>query len=114
MNKCYNCLFVGAYQDMSASTPLCTRGNDLCEAIKEYNKAEPCKWHITKMQIISMQQEGKIELKPFIPADTPRAEARETMQKLSAISKAASDAVEALSQAITNMAKNIEYRGGKN
>lgn len=114
MHKCNDCLFIGNYQDMGASTPLCTRCNDLCEAIKEYEKTEPCKWHITKLQIIAMQREGKIELKPFIPAGTPRAEAREVAQKLNSISKAASLAIDAMAQAIINLAKNIENGGNKN
>ena len=123
MNKCYKCLFAGEYRDMCASTPVCNRGYNLVEAVKEYQKNEPCKWHITKDDIIRLQNEGVIELKPFIPAGTPRAEAREAAQKLIAISKAASDAAQKLSaiskaasdamaQAITNISKNIE-NGGK-
>lgn len=64
MIKCYGCLFVGEYQDMGASIPLCNRCNDFIEAIKEYQKTEPCKWYITRDKIIKLQNEGAIKPKP--------------------------------------------------
>lgn len=64
MSKRYGCLFVGEYQDMGASIPLCNRCNDFIKAMKEYQKTEPCKWYITRDKIIKLQNEGAIKPKP--------------------------------------------------
>ncbi len=112
MNKCYKCLFAGEYRDMGASTPVCERCADFAEAIKEYEKAEPCKWHITRADIIRLQNEGVIELKPFVPASTPQEKIKEIAKELSPLSKAINDAIEAMGNYISNLAKSIE-NGGK-
>ena len=111
MNKCYGCLFVGEYRDMGASTPLCNRCAGLCEAVEEYKKAEPCKYYITKAEIIRLQNEGVIEPKPFIPPEKPKT-AKEGIQSLSEVARMAS---EAINKAIAVMRKATEdiKNGGK-
>lgn len=109
MNKCYNCLFAGEYRDMGASTPVCNRCAGLCEAVKEYEKAEPCQWYITKAEVIRLQNEGVIEPKPFIPPEKPTSEA---MQSIGDISRLAAEVVEKMADAIRKAVKFIE-NGGK-
>ena len=104
MSKCNGCLFVGEYRDMGASTPLCNRCKDFSEAIKEYQKAEPCKWYITKGDIIKLQNEGVIELKPYIPP-TPKKSLGEIAEKVKPLTKAINYAVEAMGNYISNCKK---------
>ena len=56
MNKCYGCIFNSEYQDMGASTTICTRCNDLLDAFKAYRDFTPCPWYITKDEIIKLQE----------------------------------------------------------
>lgn len=59
MNKCDGCIFLGKYQDMGASTPLCLRGDkDLLGAIKAHDDPAPCKWHITKKLVETLQEQN--------------------------------------------------------
>lgn len=59
MSKCTGCIFLGKYQDMGASTPLCLRGDkDLLEAIKAHDEPAPCKWHITKKRVETLQEQN--------------------------------------------------------
>lgn len=55
MKKCYGCLFLGEYQDMGASTPVCTREAEFLDAIKAVGEPAPCCWHITKQQVKALQ-----------------------------------------------------------
>ena len=60
MNKCNECIFLGVFHDMGASTPLCTRGSKgLVEAITARSDPEPCKWHITKKQVEQLQEQNR-------------------------------------------------------
>ena len=59
MDKCYQCLFKSEYRDMGASVPICTRcRGDLLSAIEAYNSQEPCQWHITKDEVIKLQEDS--------------------------------------------------------
>ena len=60
-HKCYGCIFADEYQDMSARTPLCDRIIDLERAVKEYDKPGPCQYHITRREIIRLQNAGVIK-----------------------------------------------------
>ena len=55
MGKCNGCLFRGEYQDMGASTPVCTRETEFLDAIKAINAATPCRWYITKADVKAIQ-----------------------------------------------------------
>lgn len=56
MNKCYGCIFLDEYQDMGARTPICTRCDDLLDTFKAHRDLIPCPWHITKGEIIKLQE----------------------------------------------------------
>lgn len=54
-NKCYGCIFNGEYRDMGACTPLCDRVSDLLGAIRAHSPKNPCKYYITRQDIIALQ-----------------------------------------------------------
>ena len=58
MNKCYKCLFEGEFRDMGASMSVCNRCDDLMSAISAYESKEPCKWHITLDELITLQEKA--------------------------------------------------------
>lgn len=77
-NKCEGCLFLGYFEDMGASTPLCVRADDadLLAAIRAHDDPNPCPWHITTKQVKQLQG-------PHAPAPgVSDAEVRQILKKI--------------------------------
>ena len=60
-NKCRGCIFEDEYRDMSAYVKLCDRYIDMERAIREHRKPGPCEYHITKREIIKLQNSGVLK-----------------------------------------------------
>ena len=50
-DKCEDCVYIGEYQDMGATTPICKKGYDLCEAVNMRNDTKPCELKVTWSEI---------------------------------------------------------------
>ena len=58
MGNCRGCIFEGEFRDMGSSVPVCNRCDNLVDAIAANNSKTPCEWHITKSELIKLQNMG--------------------------------------------------------
>lgn len=62
-NKCQGCLFLQHYEDIQGRIPICGRNTyRLSDAISAY-EAPDCPWHITKADIIRMQDQAALQVR---------------------------------------------------
>ena len=109
--KCEGCIFLSAYEDMGASTPVCVReGDDFLAAIRACENSAPCPWHITRTQVKQMQSTPVQCAKPSGAPGLSSMDAEKVFEKIQN-SKAAADsfneAMKALAEAAAPMGRAI-------
>lgn len=61
MNRCNECIFIGEYRDMGASTPVCKMCDSFLEAVKMPEKQEPCKLKVTWKEVKEYAKRREVE-----------------------------------------------------
>ena len=110
--SCRDCVFISRYQDMGASTDVCTLHTNLASAINACVHSEGCKYRFTKKEAMTIAFEragGK-------PTEATAADRRESsgdpekdfQAAMISISQAATNALSNLRRELEKFMKNIE------